>query len=261
MPPTILDHRLAFPDPRGAAKDGLVAIGGDLSVERLLLAYRSGIFPWTVNPISWWSPNPRGIFELENFHVPRRLAQTLRKCVHQPTPSSSKEGSTELRLVPLLGGVRGGFISNSKSVKDSFVVTRDRAFRQVMEGCAAPARGRGQTWISPEFITAYTRLHEAGHAHSVECWRGEELVGGIYGVSVGGLFAGESMFHRADNASKITLVHLIEHLCERGFVLFDLQMVTTATDALGAVKIPRAEYLTRLAKAVELKCEFGGVAD
>ena len=260
MPPAILDHRLAFPDPRRANKDGLVALGGDLSVERLLLAYRSGVFPWTVNPITWWSPNPRGIFELEKFHVPRRLAQTLRKCVHQPTPSPSKEGSTEPRPVPLLGGVRGGFIGNSKSVKDSFVVTRNRAFRQVMEGCAAPARGRGQTWISPEFIAAYAALHEAGHAHSVECWQGETLVGGIYGVGVGGLFAGESMFHRADNASKIALVHLIEHLRERGFVLFDIQMVTPATEALGAVKIPRAEYLKRLAEAVELKCEFGGEA-
>lgn len=222
MPPTILDHRLAFPDPRRAGKDGLVAIGGDLSVERLLLAYRSGIFPWTVNPISWWSPNPRGAFELETFHVPRRLAQIIRQ---QP-----------------------------------YAVTRDRAFRQVMEGCAAPGRGRGKTWISPEFIAAYTRLHEAGHAHSVECWRGVELAGGIYGVSVGGLFAGESMFHRADNASKIALVQLIEHLRARGFALFDIQMVTPATEALGAVKIPRVEYLERLAKAVELKCEFDGGA-
>ena len=220
MPPTILDHQIAFPDPHRASKDGLVAIGGDLSVERLLLAYRSGIFPWTVDPISWWSPNPRGIFELENFHVPRRLAQIIRQ---QP-----------------------------------YVVTRDRAFRQVMAGCAAPGRGRGKTWISPEFIAAYSRLHEAGHAHSVECWQGKELVGGIYGVSVGGLFAGESMFHRADNASKIALVHLIEHLCARGFALFDIQMVTPATKALGAVKISRAEYLERLTQAVALPCEFGG---
>ena len=222
MPPTILDSRLAFPDPRRANKDGLVAFGGDLSVERLRLAYRSGIFPWTVNPITWWSPDSRGIFELENFHVPRRLAQIIRQ---QP-----------------------------------YEVSRDRAFRQVMEACAAPARGRGKTWITPEFIAAYTALHEAGHAHSVECWEGKKLVGGIYGVSVGGLFAGESMFHRADNASKIALVHLIEHLRARGFALFDLQMVTPATEALGAVAIPRAEYLRRLAKAVSLPCEFSGNA-
>ncbi len=215
----LLDHRLVFPEPHRANEDGLVAFGGDLSVERLLLAYRSGIFPWTVNPITWWSPDPRGIFELENFHVSRRLAQTLRQ---QP-----------------------------------YAMTRDRAFREVMQGCAAPARGRGKTWISPEFIAAYTALHQAGHAHSVECWQGKTLVGGIYGVTVGGLFAGESMFHRADNASKIALVHLVEHLRARGFTLFDIQMVTPATDALGAVELPRPEYLRRLKAAVKLKCDFG----
>lgn len=212
----------AFPNPENASADGLVAVGGDLSIERLLLAYRSGIFPWTAKPITWWSPDPRGIFELENFQAPRRLAQIIRK---QP-----------------------------------YGVTRNRAFRDVMEGCAAPGPGRGHTWISPEFIKAYTALHRAGHAHSVECWRGEELVGGIYGVSVGGLFAGESMFHRADNASKIALVHLVEHLREQGFALFDIQMVTPATAALGAVEIPRSEYLRRLGIAVALKCAFGGAA-
>ena len=261
MPPTILDNRIVFPDARRANADGLVAFGGDLSAERLLLAYRSGVFPWTVNPISWWSPNPRGIFELESFHVPRRLAQVLRRCDYQPTPDLSQEGNQPRHKAPLPGEAGGGFIANLQSSQNSFVVTRDHAFREVMEGCAAPARGRGKTWISPEFIEAYTALHKAGHAHSVECWQGKILVGGIYGVSVGGLFAGESMFHCAANASKIALIHLIEHLRARGFALFDLQMVTTATDALGAVKIPRAEYLTRLAKAVELKCEFGGVAD
>ena len=125
-----------------------------------------------------------------------------------------------------------------------------------MQGCAAPARGRGKTWITPGFIAAYTALHDAGHAHSVECWRGDELVGGIYGVGIGGLFAGESMFHRADNASKIVLVHLVEHLRARGFALFDIQMVTPATRALGAVEISRTEYLERLKKAVNLKREF-----
>ena len=219
MPPAILDSRLTFPDPRNATVDGLVAIGGDLAIERLLLAYRSGIFPWTVSPISWWSPNPRGIFELETFHVPRRLTQIIRQ---RP-----------------------------------YAVTRNRAFREVMQGCATPTTRRGKTWISPEFIRAYTALHRAGHAHSVECWQDETLVGGIYGVHVGGLFAGESMFHRADNASKIALAHLIEHLRERGFALFDIQMVTPATKALGAVEIPRATYLRRLEKAVALKCEFG----
>ena len=171
-----------------------------------------------MNPVTWWSPDPRAIFELATFRTPRRLAQIIRK---QP-----------------------------------YTVTMDRAFAEVMRGCAGPGRGRGTTWITPEFIAAYTKLHEAGHGHSVECWLDKTLVGGIYGVQVGGLFAGESMFHRADNASKIALVHLIEHLRQRGFALFDIQMLTPATRVLGATEIARTEYLQRLAKAVELKCAF-----
>lgn len=217
--PVALTQRLWFPDPRTAVTAGefagLVAFAGDLSVERILLAYRSGIFPWSVDPITWWSPNRRGVFEWDKLHVPRSLARTLRK--------------------------------------NPFEVTRDRAFRRVMEGCAAREEG---TWIAPEFIDAYTRLHEAGHAHSVECWQGGELVGGIYGVAAGGLFAGESMFHRVSDASKIALYHLAQHLRERGFALFDIQMVTDITEALGAVEISRAEYLRRLKKAVALECVF-----
>jgi len=215
----MLDEQLRFPDPRAADAGGLVAIGGDLTPERLGLAYRSGIFPWTVNPISWWSPDPRGIFEIDRFHVPRSLEKLIRK---QP-----------------------------------FEITRNRAFRLVMEGCAAPGSGRGQSWISPEFIAAYLRLHESGEAHSVECWQAGELVGGIYGVSFGGGFAGESMFHRATNASKVALCHLVEHLRARGFVLFDIQMVTPATRALGAVEVSRAEYLDRLKTARDKNCDFG----
>ncbi len=216
--PAILDQRLRFPDPRTANGEGLVAIGGDLTAPRLRLAYRSGIFPWTMNPITWWSPDPRGIFELERFHVPRSLAKFLRQ---QP-----------------------------------FEITRDRAFRQVMQACAAPAAGRGETWVTPEFIEAYSTLHEQGDAHSVECWCGGGLVGGIYGVSVGGLFAGESMFHRAPNASKVALHHLVEHLRARGFTLFDIQMLTPATQQLGAVEIPREDYLKRLNLALLRNCTF-----
>lgn len=217
-PPALLGTRLCFPDPRGARGDGLVAVGGDLTPERLRLAYRSGIFPWTVEPITWWSPDPRGIFELDDFHVSRSFAQFLRK--------------------------------------QRYVITRDQAFRQVMMGCAAPAPGRGRTWVTGEFIEAYTKLHEAGDAHSVECWCDEQLVGGIYGVSSGGLFAGESMFHRAPNASKVALHHLIEHLRARGYLLFDVQMVTPATHRLGASEISREEYLGRLAEAVSRDCKF-----
>jgi len=214
----LLGPQLRFPDPRRASPEGLVAIGGDLSFPRLLLAYRSGIFPWTVKPITWWSPDPRAIFELDQFHVSHSLAKLLRR---QP-----------------------------------FEITIDCAFRRVMEACAEAAPGREQTWVTPEFLGAYTRLHEQGHAHSVECWRAGQLVGGIYGVSIGGFFAGESMFHRVSNASKVALHHLVCHLRECSFALFDIQMVTPATSRLGAVEIPRSDYLLRLQLAVELPCSF-----
>lgn len=208
----------SFPDPRQAGPRGLVARGGDLSVANLLLAYRRGIFPWSARPVTWWSPDPRAVIELDRVHLPRRLARTIRQ--------------------------------------QAFEVTRDLAFRRVIEGCAAAKRRFGGNWIAPEFVAAYTHLHEAGHAHSVECWRGGELVGGVYGVAVGGLFSGESMFHRADNASKIALAHLVTHLRERGFVLFDIQMVTSVTATFGAVEIRRDAFLDQVASAVERPCNF-----
>jgi len=207
-----------FPDPRKADAEGLVAVGGDFSRARLLDAYRKGIFPWTVNPITWWSPDPRGIIELDRLHISESLAKTLRR--------------------------------------NKFTMTIDRAFRQVMEGCAAVAPGREETWISKEFIEGYTALHEAGHAHSVECWHKDELAGGIYGVSVGGFFAGESMFHRVSDASKVALVHLVGHLKERGFTLFDIQTITPTTKGLGAMEVSRNDYLRRLAVAVTMECSF-----
>jgi leucyl/phenylalanyl-tRNA--protein transferase len=214
----LLGKAIWFPDPEFGPRRSPVAIGGDLTVPRLLAAYRCGIFPWTVQPIEWWSPDPRAIFEWDGLHLSRSLARTLKR---QP-----------------------------------YAVTCNRAFRQVMTGCAAPGPGRGSTWITPEFIAAYTRLHLAGHAHSVECWQGTELVGGIYGVQVGGLFAGESMFHRADDASKIALCHLLQRLRERGFLLFDIQQLTPTTQKLGAIEIPRREYLRRLRLAVAAECGF-----
>jgi leucyl/phenylalanyl-tRNA--protein transferase len=216
--PAVLTRRVWFPDPRQADAEGLVAVGGDFSVQRLLLAYRSGIFPWTDDPITWWSPDPRGIIEFDRFHISKSLARVLRNGV--------------------------------------FEVTANRAFREVMAGCAEPARGRGETWVTPAFIAAYTRLHEQGHAHSVECWQDGKLVGGIYGVAIGGFFAGESMFHRASNASKVALASLVERLRARGFGLFDVQMLTPITRQLGGVEIPRAGYLERLAAAVALDCGF-----
>ena len=211
---TLLDRRSRFPNPRLADAEGLVAVGGDLSTSRLLEAYRQGLFPWTADPITWWSPDPRAIFELDAFHVPRSLERVLRRGI--------------------------------------FRTTVDQAFRQVMEGCAEPAPGRQETWITREFLKAYTRLHEEGQAHSLECWQGERLVGGIYGVAVGGLFAGESMFHRVSNASKVALFHLVEHLRRRSFALFDIQMLTPITARLGGKSISRELYLRRLAAAVLL---------
>jgi leucyl/phenylalanyl-tRNA--protein transferase len=211
-----------FPDPRSAARAGrrrgLVAVGGELSTARLLQAYRSGIFPWTDDPVTWWSPDPRAIFELDRFHVPESLARVIRR--------------------------------------GDFHVTVSEAFREVMLGCAAPARGRETTWISPAFIDAYVELHRAGHAHSVECWRDGELCGGIYGVSIGGFFAGESMFHRRSNASKVALSHLVERLRARGIALFDIQQLTPITRQLGAVAISRDEYLRRLEGAIQLRVQF-----
>jgi len=214
----ILDQRLHFPDPRKADAEGLLAVGGDLSVPRLLLAYRTGIFPWTVAPVTWWSPDPRAIFEMDHFHVSRSLGRVLRR--------------------------------------GEFRVTIDHAFREVMRGCAEPTPGRRGTWITPEFLEAYARLHEKGHAHSLECWLGNELAGGIYGVAIGGFFAGESMFHKVSNASKVALFHLIQHLRKAGFALFDIQMLTPITERLGGINIPRATYLKRLAEAVEKPRRF-----
>jgi leucyl/phenylalanyl-tRNA--protein transferase len=220
--PAILGRRVWFPDPHEAVRigpyEGIVAVGGDLSQERLLLAYRQGIFPWTGDPLTWWSPDPRGVFELDRFHVPHSLRRVLRQA--------------------------------------PFRVTRDAAFPQVIRECAAPAPGRMTTWISPQFIDAYCQLHRAGHAHSVECWHEDQLAGGIYGVSLGGLFAGESMFSRASNASKVALFHLVQHLRQQGFLLFDIQVLTQVTRSLGAIAIPREEYLRRLEQAVHADAKF-----
>lgn len=214
----VLGRAPVFP-PAHSAVDGLVAVGGDLSVERLLVAYQSGIFPWSAEPITWWSPDPRAIFEFDQVHVSRSLRRTLRR---QP-----------------------------------FQLTLNRAFRAVMEACATVPRKGGGTWITPGLVDAYVRLHLQGHAHSIECWQDGRLVGGLYGVAIGGLFAGESMFHRVDDASKVALVTLLAHLRARGYRLFDTQMLTETTRQLGAREIPRQEYLARLRRALPAPCSFG----
>jgi len=220
--PAVLDQRLWFPNLRtigeSGMQDGLVAIGGDLSVPRLFLAYRSGIFPWSAHPITWWSPDPRAVIELDGFHISRSLEKTLRK--------------------------------------NKFRMTINAAFEGVIAACSKPAPGRESTWISLEMIRAYVRLQKEGIAHSIECWMDGELVGGVYGVAVGGAFCGESMFHRASNASKVALEFLVRHLKERGFVLFDIQMITPVTRQLGATLVSRKVYLSRLHEAVRMPCQF-----
>ena len=209
---------LSFPDHRAANREGLLALGGDLSVPRLLLAYRSGIFPWTDDPLTWWSPDPRAIFEIARFRPPRRLEAKLRN----------------LR----------------------FQITINHDFPAVIRACAAPAAGRESTWISPRFVDAYIELHRQGFAHSVEVWEKGELIGGIYGVAIKGFFAGESMFHRVTDASKIALSFLMEHLRERGFELFDTQVLSPLTARLGAIEIQRRDYLVRLEAALRKPARF-----
>jgi len=213
-----LTSRFVFPHPDRADSDGFLAAGGDLSPGTLLLAYRNGIFPWTTHPITWWSPDPRAVIPLDAVHVSRSLSKVLRRGV--------------------------------------FSVSFDTSFRKVMEGCAEPRPGREETWISARFITAYCRLYELGHAHSVEVWLGSELAGGLYGVSIGGFFAGESMFSAVPDASKVALVSMAARLSACGFALFDVQLMTPHLRSMGAIEIPRKHYLHRLAAATELPAGF-----
>jgi leucyl/phenylalanyl-tRNA--protein transferase len=209
---------ISFPDHRAANREGLLALGGDLSIPRLLLAYRSGIFPWTDDPLTWWSPDPRAIFEIERFHPPRRLEAKLRH--------------------------------------PAFEITMNRAFPAVIEACAESKPGRESTWISARFIDAYTELHRQGYAHSVEVWHEGRLAGGIYGVAIESFFAGESMFYRVTDASKIALCFLMKHLRARQFQLFDTQVLSPLTARLGAIEIRRRDYLGRLSAALRQPAQF-----
>ena len=199
--------------------ENLVDIGGELNLHTLLSGYRSGAFPWTVNPVTWWSPDPRAIIEFETFHPSRSLLKLLRK---QP-----------------------------------FQITINRAFASVIHECARTVPNRKTTWIAPDFIAAYTDMHAAGHAHSLEVWQNGALIGGIYGVALGGYFAGESMFHRVNNASKAALYYLLQHLRARRFTLFDVQMPTRVTLQMGASLVPRRDFLQRLRSAQSLPVTFG----
>jgi leucyl/phenylalanyl-tRNA---protein transferase len=218
-----LTTRFRFPHPNTADEDGFLAVGGDLKPGTLLLAYGNGIFPWTTRPLTWWSPDPRAIIPLGGLHVSRSLRKVLSK---------------------------GGFS-----------ISFDRAFRAVMEGCAEPRPGRKETWISSAFITGYTRLHGLGHAHSVEVWLGERLAGGLYGVAIGGFFAGESMYSAEENASKVALVAMEEKLRLSGFELFDVQFLTPHLRSMGAVEISRRDYLERLHEAEAKKVKLSVTAE
>ena len=206
---------LWFPPVSQTTADGLLAVGGDLSPERLLLSYSRGIFPWynEDTPILWWSPNPRCILPLDGLRVPRRLARKL------------KQGA--------------------------FHCTLNTAFSQVTRQCAVSHRpGQNGTWLLPEMQRAYLRLHQLGFAHSVECWQGDTLVGGLYGVALGRAFFGESMFHRVPDASKAALIWLVGQLRQRGFTLFDCQQETPHMVKLGAQTVSRAVFMDKLNAAL-----------
>ena len=211
-----------FPSPTESTPDGLVAVGGDLSPERLLDAYSHGIFPWPVSDeeaMLWWSPDPRAILPLDRLYISKRLRRTLRS--------------------------------------GKFKVTCDQAFAEVIASCASGPGREGGTWLTDEMIAAYTQFHKLGHAHSIEVWYGGKLAGGTYGIAIGGVFAAETMFYRVRDASKVALAHLVAHLNARGYQLLDVQQWTPHTGRLGVIEIPRAKYLEHLAKAVEQQVTFG----
>ena len=226
LPPSM--PQFFFPADRVGDTE-LVHVGGKLTSDWLLDAYTHGIFPWPLSDpfrwgntiLAWFSPDPRCIFELDQFHVSRRLARTC------------KSGR--------------------------FRIKSDTDFSSVIRGCARKRSRQAGTWITPEMIDAYTEFHRLGYAHSVEAWSGDELVGGVYGVAIGGLFAAESMFFTHRDASKVALVTLMRHLQERNYQLVDIQVKTEHTAQLGAVEIPRSEYLCRLQSALRHKIEFGTI--
>lgn len=199
-----------FPPLDCADEDGLLAVGGDLSVEALSRAYHGGIFPWPVEgyPTLWFAPPQRCVLFFDGFHISKRLRRDLKTA--------------------------------------QFEYSIDRDFASVIRNCAAPRMDEESTWISPPMQRAYIRLHQKGIAHSVEVWQRDELVGGLYGVSWGGYFCGESMFHRASGASKAALIFLVEHLQTRGATWLDVQMPTPLFESFGACLVPRDDFMAML---------------
>ena len=215
MPVFQLPEEIVFPKPELAGPNGLLAVGGDLSAERLITAYANGIFPWYSEgqPVLWWSPDPRLVLFPKEF----KRHKNLRRLVQ----------------------------------KGRFQVTINRAFEKVIAACSRIERpGQEGTWITGEMINAYIRLHKLGYAWSVETWLGDELAGGLYGVALGKVFFGESMFHRVTDASKVALWHLVDFLLENGFKLIDAQQDTPHLRSLGARTIPREEFLKLLGEFI-----------
>ena len=225
MPVYRLPDAVRFPPVDHAEKSGLLAVGGDLSPERLLTAYREGIFPWYADgePILWWSPDPRFVLFPVELHVSRSMRQFLKK----------------------------------RTVR----ITFDRAFRKVISACRKPRPGQNGTWITREMLEAYCALHDLGYAHSVEVWQETRLAGGLYGISLGRAFFGESMFSAIPNASKAALIKLVEHLGRRGFDLIDCQVETAHLAGLGARPIPRSEFGALLRRSLRHKTLRGNWRD
>ncbi len=205
-------RKVIFPPVHLATEDGLVAVGGDLRVETILEAYRNGIFPWPLSPdfpLAWFSPDPRGVLLFDELHVPRSLQKALRQ--------------------------------------NAFDVRHDESFTEIVRLCAmVPRKGQESTWITPEIIAGYSALFEAGHAWCAGAWQGGRLVGGIYGVRLGGFRSGESMFTLESNAGKAALLAAVERLRAEGVPWLDTQMVTSVVASLGGREIPREEFLSKL---------------
>ncbi len=213
MPVYRIPRQLVFPDPASAEPSGLLGVGGDLSAERLLLGYASAIFPWYSEgqPILWFSPDPRMVLRTAELEVPRSLAKIVRR--------------------------------------GDYRVTMDTAFAEVLENCKeSPRPGQDGTWITEDMQEAYLGLHRRGFAHSVEAWQGDELVGGLYGVAVGRLVSGESMFAYAPDASKVAFVHFVRQLAIWGFPLVDCQVHTPHLERFGAIEIPRDTYVAEISR-------------
>jgi leucyl/phenylalanyl-tRNA--protein transferase len=217
LSPNLFPNLMGIPPEK--TPEGVIAVGGDLDPETLMDAYRKGIFPWPISPgpdsdedeavLAWFSPHPRAILVFEELHLPQSLKRA--------------QNRSKLRF------------------------THDQAFKEVISACQqTPRPAQNGTWITDEMFDAYMALHRLGIAHSFEAWEEDQLVGGVYGVSIDGIFAGESMFHRVDNASKLTLLHMAEYFSERGLQWIDIQMMTPHMKGLGAREISRDDFLLRL---------------